>query len=85
MDVKFKNVHPGVGGAAIPLPAQVKALIDDWVYITAPVNTFLVAVEKIIPEAETKVDWKYKCILMKWKEGERLHCWKLIEFDHIEK
>lgn len=84
-EVEFHSAHLGDGGAAVALPRNIKTLIDAWVGKTSSLNNFLGEVEKIVPDAQLSVDWKYQCILLKIKENERIHCWRLMEFNLIEK
>lgn len=82
--VELYDPHPGIGGAALPLPKSLKELVDS---LDGQVLTLEETIDRITPIAEglggrVEVHEKYQSISFQLRTGDNLpiHSYRLIRY-----
>lgn len=77
----FYDPHPGVGGAAVPLPLPLKIAADGLSGKNVPVRQAIEIFQTVAPYAEVRADERRGCIFLSIPFGNGgTHLWRIIRF-----
>ncbi|HSD12808.1 MAG TPA: hypothetical protein VLC10_04580 [Patescibacteria group bacterium] len=77
--VTFFGPHPGVGGAAIPLPVVVKRVADALDGQTLPLRSAVACLQAVAP-GTVYADAAHGAILLRMGAAPPMHLWRVIRF-----